>query len=170
MRPIRRVHRQDRPAGWRYITPPLIFGPASEAAAPGTAHSVACREGCLDVDHPVARCTGCAGRSDGPYPHQTDADTRLARPADCPHRPAARSGDNRGTNSGPSRVVGKRSPICAANCTTCGASWARTTLSRSLPFSSWWRKTALRRSALWIAILGARLIRLSRARPREPAL
>jgi len=39
-------------------------------------------------------------------------------------------------NSGPTRGMGKRSPICAANCTTCGASWARTSLWRSLQVSS----------------------------------
>jgi len=31
--------------------------------------------------------------------------------------------------------MGKRSPSCAANCTTCSASWARTILLRSLPRS-----------------------------------
>ena len=39
-------------------------------------------------------------------------------------------------NSGPSRVTGKHSPICAGSCTTCGAFSARTILWRSLQVSS----------------------------------
>jgi hypothetical protein len=33
----------------------------------------------LDPDHPAARCTGCARRGDGPYPHRIVANTCLAR-------------------------------------------------------------------------------------------